>query len=272
MATKKTTTQKTKLNEVKQAAPKAAASKASTAQSKAQPKAKSKSKTTAAYAALLSHLPDMKRPPNNPAMPWLFIERLNEDLNEVKTTLEDYAAHLRSLDRKRLNGVGIERQGFIDRAMEYAIENPEFLPHYLTLEKFQQDDAYFISFRTLFDLNRQIGELLWNITIQSADVVFTDALEFYNSVQEASKRRVDAAESIFLDLEQFFKRGKRTSEEPTEKEVLRDAKALLHGKREGKIVIENIKPKTSGGKRKVIDEKLTANEQFKETAEGEIDE
>ena len=48
--------------------------------------------------------------------------------------------------------------------------------------------------------------------------------------------------------------------------------ALLHGKKDGKIVIENIKPKISGGKHKVIDEKFTDSAQYKETEEAEIKE
>ena len=31
-------------------------------------------------------------------------------------------------------------------------------------------------------------------------------------------------------------------------------KALMHGKKDGKIIVKNIKPKISGGKREVIDE------------------
>jgi hypothetical protein len=45
--------------------------------------------------------------------------------------------------------------------------------------------------------------IIWNITLQSADIVYIDALEFYASVREAAKRRVDAAETMFKDLEQF---------------------------------------------------------------------
>jgi hypothetical protein len=41
-----------------------------------------------------------------------------------------------------------------------------------------------------------------------------------------------------------------------QKQTLRDANALLHGKRDGKIVIENVNPKLTGGKHKVIDEKF----------------
>jgi hypothetical protein len=198
-------------------------------------------------------------------MPEQILKDIAFIFDEVKTVLDDYAAHLRSLDRKRLNGVGIKKQGFIDRAYEYAVSNPEFLPHYVTLDKFREDNDYFTSFRNLFDLGKQIQEIIWNITMQSSDIVYTDALEYYASVREAAKRRVDAAESIHKDLEILFKKTKRTAEEPTEREIKRDINSLLHGKKDGKIVVENIKPKTTGGTHKVLDERFNDTAQFKET-------
>jgi hypothetical protein len=103
-------------------------------------------------------------------------------------------------------------------------------------------------------------------------MVYTDALEFYAPVREAAKRRVDAAESIYRELEVFFKRKKSEGGEPTEREIKRDVNALLHGKRDGKIIVENVRPKRTGGSHKVIDEKFNDTAQFKETEEGVIKE
>ena len=100
----------------------------------------------------------------------------------------------------------------------------------------------------------------------------TDALEFYDSVSSAAKRRIDAAESIHSELAVFFERGRYKGDEPTEEEEIKDAKALIKGKKDGKMVIENIKPKMTGGKHKVIDEKFSDSAQFKETDEGSITE
>jgi hypothetical protein len=89
-------------------------------------------------------------------------------------------------------------------------------------------------------------------------------------VRETAKRRVDASETIYKDWEIFCRKHKRTEEEPTEKKIKRDMNALLHGKRDGKIVIKNVKPKVTGGKHKVIDEQLTDSGQYKETVEGAV--
>jgi hypothetical protein len=124
----------------------------------------------------------------------------------------------------------------------------------------------------MFDLTRQIQELFWNIVIEASDVLYTDALEFYASVREAAKRRVDPAETIHAELFRFFKsKGMRQGEEPTEKELKRDMNALLRGTKDGKIVVENVKPKTTGGKRTVIDETFKDSIQIKKTDEEDIE-
>ena len=221
---------------------------------------------------LLAGKPSTRRPPSNPDVPQITIDHLNAMLNDMKGLLDNYSQHLRALDRQRLNGVGIRKLGFIERSYEYALENAEFLPHYLTIERFGEDIQYFMDFRSLFDLTRQISEKLWNIVIQSSDIAYTDALEFYASVREAAKRRVDAAETIHHDLSQFFRRHRMETEEPTEKQAKKDFNALLHGKHDGKLVIENISPKLTGGKRKLVDETFRDTARFKETKEADFSE
>jgi uncharacterized protein (DUF885 family) len=161
-------------------------------------KATAKAKTGTAAIKLLSatgkttsRSAGTRRPPNNPDVPQAAIDHLNAMLNDLKAILDDYVQHLRALDRKRLNGVGVRKLGFIERAYEIALENAEFLPHYLTIERFGTDIQYFMDFRSLTDLTTQIREKLWNITIQSSDIAYTDALEFYASVREAACQKTE---------------------------------------------------------------------------------
>jgi len=270
---KKTTAKRTPKKATAKRTPKA---KSKTPSKRASPSASKKPQANTSTAAikLLKGAPSTKRPPNNPDVPQDIIDSLNHDLNAIKDLLDSFSQHLRALDRMRLNGVGIKKMGFIERAYEIALENGEFLPHYLTLERFGTDIQYFMDFRSLVDLTSQIREKLWNITIQSSDIAYTDALEFYASVREAAKRRVDAAETIHNELSPFFKshgrRGVNGEEGETEKQQLRDAKSLIHGKHDGKIVIENIRPKLTGGKRRIIDETFRDTAKFKDDVEGEV--
>jgi hypothetical protein len=149
--------------------------------------------------------------------------------SNIKRKLENYAAHLRALDRRRLNGIGIKTEGLISLSYENAALNPDFLPYYLPLDKFRKDFAYFQGFKTLFESVEQLKEIIWNITIQSGDVVYTDSLEFYAMAHEATKRRIDPAEAIYNELKPFFKKRRKNTDKPTMKKALSHADALLYG-------------------------------------------
>ena len=217
-------------------------------------------------------LPALRRP--DPSLPPEVgtIRVVAEDIQYLTEFLSQYSAHLRALDRMRHNGVGIHRQGFIERALILAQSNPEYLPHWLSVQKFNADNDLFVALRTLTSAIKQLQELSWNITVEAADMVFTDALEFYSQVQDAANRRVDSAEALYADLNPFFRRGPMESDQPTKKKAKKDFNAVLAGRKDGKVGVENIRPKTSGGKREIIDETYKDSAAFKETEEGSINE
>jgi hypothetical protein len=92
----------------------------------------------------------------------------------------------------------------------------------------------------------------------------------YNTVKEMSRRGDSKANSLFRILQPFFKRPRRPTGNLTEKEAEREMHALLHGTKDGKLIIENIKPKLTGGVHKITEEKFSDSEQFKEVKDGNI--
>jgi hypothetical protein len=222
--------------------------------------------------------PNARRPTPNPPLTDEVVEEFAQAFARMHDILEESAANIRALDRARLNGIGIKKQGFVERAYGFARELPQFLPTYLTNEKFGEDFQYFMHLNTLCDMCGNLREYLWNLTMQSADVSYTDALEFYASIREAAKRRIDGSETAHRELEVFFKKskgehaGEGCAGGETKKQLKRDFMAILSGKRDGKIAIENVKPHVTAGVRKVVDEKFTDRERFTETKAGEIQE
>jgi hypothetical protein len=215
----------------------------------------------------------VKRPPSTPTIPGITLNRVISNLSAIKRDLDTYAAHLRTLDRKRLNNIGTKREGFSQRAYRLAIDNPEFLPNYLSRDRYEEDYNYFEELQTAADLENQVRLLLNNINTECQDVFYTDGLDFYAAVREAYKRRVDAAEAVYKEIyETYFKKKKSPDKPETKKQQLRNAKGIINGTREGKFEAENIKPKASGGVHKVIDEQFKDSAHFKEDMEGEIDE
>jgi hypothetical protein len=96
--------------------------------------------------------------------------------------------------------------------------------------------------------------MLWINALYSADAAYGDALELYAGSRRSAFSRLKAFESVYRDLFPFFKKTRRAGASPTQEEVMRDAKAMLRGKRDGKVAIENTSPKVTAGRREVVDE------------------
>jgi hypothetical protein len=188
--------------------------------------------------------------------------------------LDGYAANLRALDRQRHNGVGLKRLGFIEAAFRLSTKFPQYFPHWLDTVKFQSDLDLFNAIRSLVEVCRSLEEKAGNINVESSDMIYTNALEYYSQVQDAAKRRVDAAESLYDELHGFFKNmgPHENAGEPTRKKVKRDINSLMKGTKDGEVIIKNIRPKTSGGAHEVIDETFKSSASFKDTEEGSINE
>jgi len=218
--------------------------------------------------------PAIRRP--DPVLP-PDVETVNEITDNILSlisTIDNYAANLRALDRQRHNGVGIRRLGFIEAAFRLSSIFPQYFPHWLDTQKFQRDLDLFNAVRALVEVCRSLEEKAWNINVEAADMVYTDALEYYSQVQDAARRRIDSAESIYTELNSFFHRGSYTKSDgaPTVKKIKHDVNALLKGTKDGEVIIKNIKPKLTGGKHEVIDETFNDKASFKETEQGSITE
>jgi hypothetical protein len=216
----------------------------------------------------------IRRPDSNLPPTPEHINAITNTILGVIGELDDYTANLRALDRQRHNSVGLKRLGFIEAAFRLSTKFPQYFPHWLTTEKFQRDLDLFNAIRSLVEVSRSLEEKAWNINVESSDMIYTDGLENYSQVQDACQKAkgflARSLRSVPSLREQTPHIYSWSADEPTEKEVERDIHSLLKGHKDGKVVIENISPKTTGGTRKVIDETFKSNATFKETDEGKL--
>jgi hypothetical protein len=184
------------------------------------------------------------------------LEAIIEMLNTAEALFLVYTNTYTPKDRTRLVSGGIKNFGFITAAYNSAAANPQFVPPYLDMKDFGEYVQDFSFKRTLLTRLQQFEQQVSDSMLRSSDAGYHNSLEYYASVKEGFRQRIPGAEAEYNLLANYFKRDKssKADDEPTQAQIERDVTALLHGTKEGRIVIENENAHTSGGKRKLVDE------------------
>jgi len=160
----------------------------------------------------------------------------------------------------------------MDKTSDVASDNMEFAPRMFSATTLKDKMRLIEELRNILLTANQFARSLNDLLLITGNEAFQMALMYYNSVRDLARRGVPGAEATFRTLQPFFRRPRRTADEPTEEETLRDAKVLLHGTKDGEIIVKNEKPHLEGGKHVVVDEAHKAKAAWKETEEEEINE
>jgi len=171
--------------------------------------------------------------------------------------------------RRRLQGAGVRRYGLIDKTLDYAEKNIHYVPVTFDLVALKEAKRKIEELRDLQVVNEQIGRLIADGLLVYGNEAWNQTLLFYTSVREQARRNVFGAKELYDQLSPLFRKHSRKGE-PTDMEVERDLKALLHNRKDGEIIVKNEIPHLEGGKHVVIDETHKASERWKATEEGEV--
>jgi hypothetical protein len=165
-------------------------------------------------------------------------------------------------------GAGIKNYGFIEKTAELIKANPRYAQFFEPVDLIN----CIRNFDKCCDVSiilQAFDRSVTNSALVYSTGAYTMSLIAYNTLKELSRRGDSAAVELFRELQPFFKKTKRDPTKLTEKKLEKEARALLRGKKDGRIIVENIKPKLTGGKRKIIDEAFTDTEEFLETKQDE---
>jgi len=204
------------------------------------------------------------------------LEELREESIHLDNLLQDIVSDgLSGMNRHQKNAIGDIRLGFVHNVFRYINDSTDFNPIGFDSEYYSQlMEQLDLTSQTITHLGSAI-RLLRDIGIVTGDVLYGLALLWYRNIQVLSERRVPGAEAIYRELRTHFRNlGRRTSSAdnpPTEAQILRDAKALLRGKKDGEIVIEGHAKHTTPSEKKVLDDThKPLRKNFKETITGTI--
>jgi hypothetical protein len=143
------------------------------------------------------------------------VKQLTEQLQEMMEGLQKDCptdAHLTAKEHHRFHGAGMKSYGFIIKTFEVAEANPELAPHFLNVKLLNVKLSKLNDIMALKGVLAQFAEFVETAYLINSDDCYHDALAYYDSLKEAVKMKVDAAEAPFKILQPFFKSyGKKHS-------------------------------------------------------------
>ena len=187
---------------------------------------------------------------------------LHNMLGELQTVYENFAVlvpqlettELNSTDRRRLNGSGVHRYGFIEKVFEVSGDFPQFWPPFGEgREEMEQYVNEIDVLRNLLVWFRFGSRVVQDLLLLAGDNAFRVAGAYYTFAREGARQKNPEAAQVFEMLRLFWRRPRRTNGEPTMLEVERDTRAWLRGTKDGTISVSNESDSVIKGERVIID-------------------
>lgn len=143
------------------------------------------------------------------AIPSNVVAQIKSRLNEIKTLLTPYAVTLTPAERHNLLKMGEKSLAFVEKAHDFAVENPAFVPPFLNMPEFNIDFADAHGLWTIRNDALQVYELIDDTTMVAGSESYHAALTFYNSVKIAAAQDVPGAKAVYEELKKRFPGHKR---------------------------------------------------------------
>jgi hypothetical protein len=139
-------------------------------------------------------------------------------INEVAALLAPYIVALTPAERHELPKMGPKTISFVEKAYDFAQQNPNLVPPYLDITAFGTDFGDAHGLWTLVNSIRQLDENASDTELAAGSEAYQAALVFYKSVKMAAAQDVPGAKAVYEELKTRFPGGKRKSAE-TETEI-----------------------------------------------------
>jgi hypothetical protein len=130
---------------------------------------------------------------------------------DLRALLAPYVTPLTPTQRKSIAKMGDKTLAFVEKALELAQSNPEFVPPYLDLNEFVIDFSDTHNIEPLLIAVEQLVSGIDDTQMLAGSESYHAALIFYNSVKEAAVRNVAGAKDVYNALRVRFPGKKRRS-------------------------------------------------------------
>jgi hypothetical protein len=152
----------------------------------------------------------MKDNRHTQTIPSTILTQAQTKIDEAKTLLAPYLLALTPAERRELPKMGEKTIAFVEKAYDFALQNPALVPPYLDVAAFGADFADAHGLWTLLNTVQQLEEAVDDTEMTAGSEAYQAALVFYKSVKMAAAQDVPGAKAVYEELKtRFPQRGGR---------------------------------------------------------------
>ena len=130
---------------------------------------------------------------------------ITEKLNAINTALAGILLfNLTGQDRLELYKLGDKSLAFVEKALEYAANNPALVPSYLDLGEANKDLKLSKDLNNILKQVSTLQRAIEDTAMVAGSEAYDAALVFYASVKGASRVNVPGSQSVFEDLQKRY--------------------------------------------------------------------
>ncbi|MDR1867353.1 MAG: hypothetical protein LBQ77_03675 [Treponema sp.] len=147
------------------------------------------------------------------AIPSTVLSQVQTKIDEAQTLLAPYVLALTPAERHELPKMGEKTIGFVEKAYDFAQQNPNLVPPYLDIAAFGADFSDAHGLWTLCNTIQQLEQGVDDTEMVAGSEAYQAALIFYKSVKMAAAQDIPGAKAVYDELKTRFPGGKRKSSE-----------------------------------------------------------
>lgn len=129
-------------------------------------------------------------------------------IQTITETLQPLLIALDAADKNALAKMKDKSVPFVEKIIQYAKSNPEFIPPFLNVTEMETDYKAFTELNALIRPLTQIFKNMDDTATLCGSEAYIAALAYYNSIKQAAKMNVPNAKTIYDDLSIRFEAQK----------------------------------------------------------------
>lgn len=140
------------------------------------------------------------------------LQKLDEALQNIENVLKGKTFNLTPDERRQYGSIAEQNKLFVNKCKELMEQYPQFVPSFLDKEEFDRD------YQTRGQIETRLIRL-YTITEQLSDTKvlldndnYYNSITFYRNVKFLSGQNVPGIKTLYEQLKQFFKGGRKKAE------------------------------------------------------------